>query len=383
MSVLVTQPYPRAHYAIDRRRPHILWIGKSPTNGGTSGEEVFDARAIAALRTMDCYLDVFHPQPVSRAWEAALLSVGALPYPRTRYSTRKTTQLIRAMSCDYDVIICSWEPFDALVRHLPRPTILIVHNVYSQGLPAIYPGSLLARLGAARAATWERRWYRASRFAAIAALSRADLAYLGNIPDAPTLLWTPPGMPPCIELDPQAELIEEIVLSGTYGWPPKQRDADLFVRDYAALDARLPVRADMSGAARDGWETIRQLDPLPLPTAAENRQGVRIGLITDRFQSGHKLKTLAYLASNQIVLSFANIGFDFRHIPDHELFVRRIGRVSEINSHVRALSAIPDLGDRFGRFKTACARQFTWDGLARSLLAAIPVPHQDPRGCGQ
>jgi hypothetical protein len=381
--VLVTQPNPRTHHAIDRRRPHILWVGKSPTNGGASGEEVFDARTIAALRTMDCYLDVFHPPPVSRAREVALLSIGALPYVRSRYATRKTTRQIRAISRDYDVIICSWEPFDALVRDLPRPAILIVHNVSSLGLPAVYPGSLLAELAAARAAMWERRWYRASRFVAIATLSRADLAYLGNIPDAPALLWTPPGMPPCIELDTRAKLIEEIVLSGTYGWSPKQRDADLFVRDYAALDERLPVRADMPGAGRDGWRTIRLLDPLPLPTASENRQGIRIGLITDRFQSGHKLKTLAYLASNQIVLSFANVGFDFSHVSDHELFVRHVSRASEINGHVRALSAIPDLRDRFVRFKAACARQFTWDGLARSLLDAIPVPHQDLKACSR
>jgi hypothetical protein len=381
--VLVTQPHPRADHAVDRRRLRILWVGKSPTNSGASGEEVFDARTIAALRAMDCYLDVFHPPPVSRAREATLLSIGALPYARSRYAIRKTTQQIRAISRDYDVIICSWEPFDALVRHLPRPTILIVHNVSSQGLPAIYPGNLLAKLAAVRAAIWERRWYRASHFVAIAALSRADLAYLGNIPDAPALLWTPPGMPPCVELDTRAELIEEIVLSGTYGWPPKQRDADLFVWDYAALDARLPVRADMSGAARDGWGTIKLLDPLPLPTASENHQGIRIGLITDRFQSGHKLKTLAYLAGNQVVLSFANVGSDFSHIPDHDLFVRHVSRASEINFHVRALSAIPDLRDRFARFKAACAQQFTWDGLARSLLDAMPVPHENLKACSR
>jgi hypothetical protein len=344
---------------------------------------VFDARTIPALRTMDCYLDVFHPQPVNRVREVALLSIGALPYPRTRYATWNNTRQIQSISCDYDVIICSWEPFDALVRHLPRPAILIVHNVSSLGLPAIYPDSALAKLGAAHAAIWERRWYRASRFAAIAALSRADLAYLGNIPDPPVLLWTPPGMPPCIELDPQAELIEEIVLSGTYGWPPKQRDADLFVREYAALDARLPVRVDMLGAARDDWKTIRLLDPLPLPTASENRQGIRIGLITDRFQSGHKLKTLAYLASNQIVLSFANIGLDFNHLPDNELFIRHVSRASDIVGHVRALSAIPDLRDRFVRFKAACSQQFTWDGLARALLDAIPVPHYGLKACNR
>ena len=56
--------------------------------------------------------------------------------------------------------------------------------------------------------------------------------------------------------------------------------------------------------------TLLQPSGVPLSDDA-----LRIGLITDRFEAGHKLKTLAYVANNQIVLSFAElalISFIFR-----------------------------------------------------------------------
>ena len=64
--------------------------------------------------------------------------------------------------------------------------------------------------------------------------------------------------------------------------------------------------------------TLLQPSGVPLSDDA-----LRIGLITDRFEAGHKLKTLAYVANNRIVLSFAEVGFDFVHIPYHDLFIRK------------------------------------------------------------
>jgi hypothetical protein len=294
-----------------------------------------------------------------------------MPYLRTRYATRTNTSAIAALSETYDAVICSWEPFDALVRYLSPPVILIAHNISSQALPAIYPGSLLSKASAMRAASWERKWYRASRFAAIAALSRADLDYLEGLDNHPPLLWTPPGMPPSVDLDRDAKLVNELVLSGTYGWRPKRRDAILFAREYATLDARLPVRTGDLGFNGLVAEATGLLQPLPLTPAAEDRGAMRFGLITDRFQAGHKLKSLAYVANNQIVLSYAEVSFDFHHIPDSVVFIRRIRHASEIAAHVRAVASVPDLRDRFIRFKEACARAFTWDKMASSLFAAV------------
>jgi hypothetical protein len=128
-------------------------------------------------------------------------------------------------------------------------------------------------------------------------------------------------------------LVEEIVISGTYGWRPKRRDADLFAQNYAAIDIRLPARAGDLGIHSLSPEAIRLLQPLPLPSETDNQSAMRFGVIADRFQAGHKLKILAYLANNQIVLSCADISFDFDHLPDSNLFVRRIRHASEIAEH--------------------------------------------------
>ena len=345
------------------RRRRILWVGKSPTNGMT-GDEVYDRKTLAACRAQGCDVHVYYPVPVSRLREAAVLATGVLPYQRTRFATKHNRHAILEQSRKVDAVICSWEPHDALVRRLSPPSILITHNVASRALPALFPNNMLATLAAARAGAWERRWYRSGHFAAIGALSRRDFAYLDGITDRPELLLLPPGMPPCIELRRDAGFTKEIVISGTFGWPPKHRDIMRFAREYAAVVPRLPIRAD--GLPPEAM-TLLQPSGVPLSDDA-----LRIGLITDRFEAGHKLKTLAYVANNQIVLSFAEVGFDFVHIPDHDLFIRKLESVADIAAHVSAIADLPaaDLRERFVRFQHACARYFTWDAVARKLLEA-------------
>jgi hypothetical protein len=110
---------------------------------------------------------------------------------------------------------------------------------HQPGLRAIHydkPVGLLA----ARARTWERRCYSKAHFTAIAALSRRDLAYLQSLPDAPALLLTPPGMPPCVPLAPTAGLNAELVVAGTYGWAPV-RSSGLVIRRTSVLCSAPPA----------------------------------------------------------------------------------------------------------------------------------------------
>ena len=88
--------------------------------------------------------------------------------------------------------------------------------------------------------------------------------------------------------------------------------------------------------------------------------------------AGHKLKTGYYLANNAIVLSFADVTEDFADIPDHDFFVRRIGDAREIGRHVAAVAAEEPrhLCARLETFKQRCSETFSWQRVARSLLAA-------------
>src|SRR3954466_1572234 len=107
-------------------RPRLLWVGKAPRNHGASGEEVFDARTIAALAKHDCDLDLFQPVPIERKREVANLVLG-VPYLRARFATTANIEAVRRMSRSYDAVICSWEAMDALALNLRRPTIFIPH----------------------------------------------------------------------------------------------------------------------------------------------------------------------------------------------------------------------------------------------------------------
>ena len=361
----------------------ILWIGKKPTNGD-EGDEVFDRKTIARCRQYGHHLDLFHPAPVSRAAEVGNLVLG-LPYQRSRFAKGANVCNVRRLAGQYDVVICSWEPFDWLVTALRSPTILIVHNVSSKALLELFPRNPLAVLASARVRTWERRCYGAPNLAAVAALSRSDHAYLLSI-GARRPLLLPPGMPPCLELEPDAGVCAEIVVSGSYDWSPKRRGLILFARDYADSHGRFPIRARAFSLPP---EAARLLRPRGLPSGAESRSAIRFGLITDRFVAGHKLKTMAYIANNQIVLSFADVSFDFAHIPDHNFFIRKIASVDDIVAHVNVIlhTPISVLRERFIRFQQTCARHFTWDAVAKTLMEAADVARvrsrpAEPPHCG-
>ena len=155
------------------------------------------------------------------------------------------------------------------------------------------------------------------------------------------------------------------MLCGSYGWFPKRRDVIAFARDYAAVADRLPIVADGLPPGAAGL--------MPHVLASERAgSAIRFGVITDRFVAGHKLKTGYYLANNAIVLSFADVTEDFADIPDHDFFIRRISDAREIGRHVAAVAAEEPrhLRARLETFKQRCAETFSWQRVARSLLAA-------------
>ena len=348
---------------------NILWIGKRPAPGGEGGDEVFDSRTIAACRDLGHQIDLFHPTQSSRVAEVARLVLG-YPHQRARFTARADRQELLRIAQRYDAIIVCPETFDMLARGLPTKTILITHNITSEVLPAIFPGNPLASLAAARVRAWERRCYTKGGFWAIGAVSRRDQDYLARL-GVPAPLLLPPGMPPSKPLAADADLRRELVISGTFTWRPKLHGLMQFAREYAALPRRETVRAtDLPDAA------ATLLQPLARPTAEENQASIRFGLITDRFTAGHKLKTTDYLANNQIVLSFAEVAFDYARIPDHAFFIRRITSVAEIAEHMDAVAAEPieRVRERFVRFKQACAETFNWHSVATTLLQSLQAP---------
>ena len=166
---------------------------------------------------------------------------------------------------------------------------------------------------------------------------------------------------------PDATFRSELIITGTYEWTPKRRDVMRFAREYAAEPQRLAVFADALPVQGEQLLTAR---PIVRDTSG---QSIRLGLITDRFTAGHKLKTTEYIAGNCVVLTFAEIEQDFLDLPDREFFIRPLKHAREIASHAAQLSCVDpgELRMRFSGFKRRCIERFDWQTTADRLLAAL------------
>jgi hypothetical protein len=343
----------------------VLWIGKTPSGTG-AGDELFDRRMVDACTRLGHDVTVFCPKRVPRSREIFNLMTGS-PHYRSWYESRENHQAVRQHAKGKDLTICSCEPFDAIASCMTTPVIPILHNITSRACKTVFPTSTIAAGVAWYTAAWERNVYRSPHFIAIATLSTLDAAYVKSIAPAATVIWTPPGMPPEAPLSDDAVAKPELILSGTYDWFPKRRDVMAFANEYSSLPKRFPIFAD--GLPPDARALLSAQPP---PDAKSNASTIRFGLITDRFEAGHKLKSTYYLANNSVVLSFADIIHDFADIPDADFFIRKIRHAQDIEKHVaEVLAADPaDLRARLANFKTACAGRFSWNTSAALLLAS-------------
>jgi hypothetical protein len=290
-----------------------------------------------------------------------------MPYYRARFESAQSLSFVRNIPRSYDAAVVSWEPFDRLALEAPIPVVLLLHNITSSAIRSVFPQNWLARHLAQRSDLWEHRAYESRRLSAIATLSLADQRYVASIARDTPVIYTPPGMPPLVELSEKARFVPELFVSGTYGWFPKRRDVLAFAHEYAGCAHKLPVVAD---------DLPPRAQKLLRPCAkrlADPSESIRLGLITDRFESGHKLKTAYYLANNAIVLSYANVSRDFEHIPDHGFFVRRISTASDIARHAAEVQAIEPalLRARLIAFKQRCQQNFSWQQSASVLAQAL------------
>ncbi len=348
----------------------IFWIG--PDDEG-AGAEIVDRKLKASLAKLGYQIDTFSPKPVSRLREVVNLSLLRMPYYRARFESPESRRAIRAISGRYDAVVAAWEPFDSLALRAPRsiPIVMLLHNVTSTAIRSVFPGHPLATYLARRGARWEQRAYGDRRVRAVATLSVDDQRYVQSLVKSGTsVLYTPPGMPPMAELSADARFVPELLISGTYGWFPKRRDVNVFAEEYAALppSQRIPIVAD--GQLPE--QAALRLSARPFD-AKDSTQRIRLGLISDRFESGHKLKTAFYLANNAFVLTYADVSRDFEGIPDQAFFIRRIRRASDIAAHANELRALPaePLRARLEAFKQACQQRFSWDGAARVMADAL------------
>ncbi|HEV7719122.1 MAG TPA: hypothetical protein VGO70_09125 [Arsenicitalea sp.] len=342
----------------------VLWIGKA-CEDAAAGNEIYDRRMIAALRDHGFEIDVISPQPVSPARELANLARG-IPHYRARYGSSANRALL-AVAARYPIAVCSWEPFDMLAHALACPVIPILHNITSRSLRSMYPTNPVAKLLAMRAAQWERDAYGGGRFAATVVLSRADEAYVCSIAPAARIIYAPPGLPPVTPLSPNARFVPEMVIAGTFDWRAKRRDILRLASEWQAGGLNLKVVSDPlpETAAAKFRATSRSL--------SDNAAAIRIGVVPDRFEAGHKLKVGAYIANNAMVLSFADPGTEYRGIEDAGYFIRQIQAVDDIRTVASELAAVDpeQLRRRWLAFQVRVQHQFCWHNSMTAIASAL------------
>lgn len=332
-----------------------LFVKPAPSRDASGGDTIVYRRLTAhvAERTDMRLLEL---TPIPRLAQLYHLA-RATPPEATRYISRRNRRALRdALADGYDVVLfghestfpLSDEPAIGKARKL-----FFAHNVHS--LIAATDRSLVARLTGAAARAFEKRWY-ADPSAELICISQADVRGLAEhgLGSAPVAV-VPPGAPPPVPLRPDARVLSEAVLTGSYGWWRKRRDLKHFASQ-APLPTPIRVADPLAESILSGRDT-------PLAKGGVDwGAGLRFGLITDRFQGGFKLKSLEYVANNCMVLSLCDLSAEFEGLPYAEEFVRWVSGKEEMGAVIGSTLAQSqdDLLARFSIFKAACMARYDW-----------------------
>jgi hypothetical protein len=344
-----------------------LFVRPEVSTERSAGDEVVYRKTLAQLQLfMD--VDVLELVPVGKPKQILEILRGAPP-ECTRYISRRNADLLaaRLRQGDYQVACFNNEvtfPVSPVARRAGVRRVLIAHNVHS--LIARTDPSPLGRMMLPFALAFERRFY-GDRDMDLVCISRADVQGLKLAGVRPhRLRVAPPGAPPPEPLSPSARLRPELVLTGSYAWWRKRRDLKAFA---AEPSPGLPILVSDPAAAEALGESAR----LVSASEVDWSEGIRLGLLTDRFLGGFKLKAVEYVARNCVVLSYCDIGGEFEGLPHHEKFVRRLRRSGDIGKIVGELQSEPgeQLHAEFAAFKAACLERYDWGRCLAPLAQAI------------
>jgi len=323
------------------RRP--AWL----QDGGT----IYDDRLVGSLRQLGAAVQELdgHRLGTVQAISRAILQASTPRY------TRFVAEVPELLDAETEIIL-SHESFSSLAHALPadRRIHLIVHN-----LPSAFDdeGRLSVdglMIGMSR--FYEKRLFSRSNVT-ILVLSLREQRLLSEA--GFNVRYLPPGCPPGRPLLPtNVGNPPELVVSGTFGWSFKRRDAAWLARTILEPSKFSSVVCMFSDPTFSGVVAGRtDLEKLP------QDQTLRVGIVPDRFVTGMKLKTLWYIANNCVVFSPRDLGDEFRNVPYADRFVRTFSDVRSFDELLSSLSEFDDW-DAFAQFRSACLERFDWAACA-------------------
>lgn len=354
-----------AEVAASQPRKRCLVVRPSKPEAGHGGDEIIYRRSIEYLsRTMD--IEMCELQPIGKARKIVELLKGTPPEMTRFYSRENRERVAAAIAASKPDIACFFNevtfPCLASAKAAGVRSVLVEQNVHS--VIAASDPDFRAKIFLPLAIRFERKWY-GDETSELVCISRCDVEGLKKAGINRKKVWiAPPGCPPEVPLSETADLIPEIVLTGSYGWWRKRRDLRSF-----ATGAPLPVKMYVFDAAAREIFGAQALDP----GAAEIdwSSHVRFGLVTDKFVGGFKLKALEYVAKNCIILTACDISAEFEGLPHADLFVRMISNKDSLLRAIEEARRVPDVIRKFREFKEACLAEYSWERCLAPLGQAV------------
>ena len=351
----------------------ILWIQRRAADDD-GGDSVYDRKLQGALAAAH---DVT-PYALKRNARLRQLASAALrvsPPEQFGFGDAGDVDNVRRMMGEgYDAVVFSHEHLDAFAAalrpHATIPFIALRHNVSSDAMTSILRDRpLLSGLYGALARAQERRALSGDLFQAISAISTRDRQLLGALSGKADIGLVFPGAPPPTPLADTATFARDVVLTGTFDWFPKARDLRRFAQDWSAV---APAGFNLHVSAGVPDDIARTLNATP-ERGLDYSDAIRIGVITDRFTAGHKLKTAAYLMQNCAVVSFAPVIHDFDALPHARRWIVEASSVADIPRIVETMQSRPieALREELKQLKGEIGTQFAWSAQANALSTLI------------
>ena len=96
-----------------------------------------------------------------------------------------------------------------------------------------------------------------------------------------------------------------------------------------------------------------------------------LGVITDNFLSGFKLKALELIGMGCCVVSFADISNEFDDVEYSDLFIRKVKSLNELDSVYSELQKDKSVAEKFSFFYNDVCAKFNWSETADKIISVI------------
>jgi hypothetical protein len=335
---------------LNGRRFLYLRKGTKENDGGG----IYDDKVCASLRALGAEVAEYRLSAAS-SFPAAITSLrtGLLPEMARYWAELRELDLSSYVQWELIISHEALLPAIELFSNFGRQTWVIVHNLRS---------SLVDRggrsfLGATRtiARHWEERYFNANPDATLVFLAERELGLSKGLCRNRSVLLRP-GAPPSA-LEPKALAPSPtVVISGSYDWRLKRRDAVDLAKQLGAERSveRWTYYADRF--FEDRGLPCRSIDSLPDDGA------IKIGLVPDKFVLGMKLKLIWYIAHNCIVASHVanELMPEFDGISNHKKFIRHIDLGRRLLPQLERIWSEDVNINEYRQFRSECLRRFNW-----------------------